>query len=215
MPVWLGRPSEEVSLRESRILLTDFGVAFKPSEECRTSYPIPLMLTPPEKQFLPDKPVSFPSDIWSLACTIWSIITPGDLFAAYWENLLIYDYTEVLGKLPTEWWERWHGRTEWFDENGNIKDEDEPPKTLADRLEEYIQKPRERVGMETMGHEEKEAFLCLLRSMLKYLPSERISADEVLESEWMRRWAIPELDRAGTGGDSDTDNSGLDIERRP
>lgn len=194
MPAWLGRPSEDISLPESKIFLTDFGVAFKPSEEPRTLYPIPLMLAPPEKHFLPDQPVSFASDIWSFACTIWSIVAQGDLFAAYWENLLIYDYTEVLGNLPPEWWERWEGRSEWFDEDGNIKDKDDPPKTLTDRLEEWIQKPRRNAGMETMGHEEKEAFLDLVRSMLKYRPHERISANEVLESEWMRRWAIPELD---------------------
>jgi hypothetical protein len=51
----------------------------------------------------------------------------------------------------------------------------------------------EKAGMEIMGGEEKEAFLGLLTSMLKYIPHERISADEVLESEWIRRWALLEL----------------------
>lgn len=193
MPVWLGRPSEDVPLAESRIMLSHFGVAFKPSKELRTLYPIPLMLSPPEKQFLPDQSVSFPCDNWLLACTIRSVVAQGDLFTAYWENLLIYNYTKVLGKLSPEWWDRWDRKSEWFDEKGNIKDEDdEPPKTLTDRFEEWVQKPRESAGMETMGQEEKEALLGLLRSMLKYLPNERISADEVLDPEWMRKWAVPE-----------------------
>jgi serine/threonine protein kinase len=176
------------------MLLTDFGVAFKPSEESRTSYPIPFMLSPPEKHFLPDRPVSFPSDIWSLGCAIWSVVAQGDLFTIWGShNDLICDHTETLGALPHEWWERWEGRSEFFDESGNWKCDDEPPRSLIDRFEGWIQKPREEAGMEIMGSEEKEAFLGLLRSMLKYLPDERISADEVLESEWMRRWALPEL----------------------
>jgi serine/threonine protein kinase len=177
------------------MLLTDFGVAFKPSEESRTSYPIPFPLSPPEKHFLPDQPVSFPSDIWSLGCAIWSVVAQGDLFTVWGShNDLICDHTEALGRLPLEWWERWEGRSEFFDEHGKWKgDDDEPPVSLADRLEEWIQKPRKEAGMEIMGNEEKEAFLGLIKSVLKYRPDERISADEILESEWMRRWAIPEL----------------------
>jgi serine/threonine protein kinase len=140
------------------MLLSDFGVAFKPAEERRTTYPIPFMLSPPEKHFLPDQPVSFPSDIWSLGCAIGSIVAQGDLFSG-WENYLIADHTAALGMPPPEWWERWQGRSEFFDETGSrIFDADEPPESLTDRLEEWIQKPRERAGMEIMGSEEKEAF---------------------------------------------------------
>jgi hypothetical protein len=34
--------------------------------------------------------------------------------------------------------------------------------------------------------------------MLKYLPEERISAEDVLNSEWIQKWAIPELDKVGS-----------------
>jgi len=47
--------------------------------------------------------------------------------------------------------------------------------------------------MESLGVEEKEAFCALLKAMLRYLPGERISVTEVLQSDWIQKWAIPEL----------------------
>ena len=191
--IWLGRPSEDVSLSESRIVLTDFGVSHDPAKSPKFSSQIPVQLTPPEVWFLSNEPVSFPADIWSLACTIWSIVAQGDLFEGCSKGEIMKEQFETFGKFPSGWWERFELRPRWFDEEG-VRNDGYPARTWATRYEDSIREPREEADMETMGPEEKEAFLGLLKSMLKWWPNERISAEEVLQSEWMQKWAFPELE---------------------
>lgn len=74
LPVWLGDASENVTLSDARILLSDFGEAFSPAREKRFSSHTPLSLRPPETRFEPTKPLTFSSEIWTLACTIWDIL---------------------------------------------------------------------------------------------------------------------------------------------
>lgn len=69
-PIWLGEASERITLSETRILLTDFGEAFTPSKERKYESRTPLIIRPPEARFEPNDPLSFLSDIWTLACTI-------------------------------------------------------------------------------------------------------------------------------------------------
>ncbi|KAK4041618.1 kinase-like protein [Parachaetomium inaequale] len=123
-PTWPGRRSEDVSVSEARILLTDFGVSFSPSRE------------------------------------------------------------------------RWELRSRWYDEN-RVWQHKYTPKSWDARFETRVRASREKAGMETLGADERDAFLGLLKSMLKYHPEERISAVDVLNSEWVQRWAIPELDNVG------------------
>jgi serine/threonine protein kinase len=42
-----------------------------------------------------------------------------------------------------------------------------------------------------MGEDERDALFELVRGMLVFRPSDRLSASQVLESEWMRKWALP------------------------
>ena len=74
------------------------------------------------------------------------------------------------------------------------KDEVYSTRTWEIRYEGCIRGPREEAGMESPDDAEKEAFLALPKSMLRYHPHEGISAEEVLGSAWMRGWAIPALD---------------------
>ncbi|KAK1764243.1 hypothetical protein QBC33DRAFT_572634 [Phialemonium atrogriseum] len=69
-PVWLGEPSEKIALADAKLVPADFGVAFCPSQESRYESHTPLEIRTPEARFEPTKPLSFASDIWSLACSI-------------------------------------------------------------------------------------------------------------------------------------------------
>lgn len=42
---------------------------------------------------------------------------------------------------------------------------------------------------------ERDAILSMLRSMLSYRPETRPTAKQVLEFEWMVKWALPEYDK--------------------
>jgi serine/threonine-protein kinase SRPK3 len=83
MPIWLGKESELITLAEAKTFLTDFGESFLPTMAQRCYSNTPGILVPPEIHFLSHKPVSFPSDIWTLACKIWEIIGQRPLFEGF------------------------------------------------------------------------------------------------------------------------------------
>lgn len=45
------------------------------------------------------------------------------------------------------------------------------------------------------GKEEETAILSLMRDMLQFRPEKRPTIEEVLASEWMVKWVLPEFER--------------------
>ena len=197
VPVWLGKPSNEVKLSEAKILLIDFGESFAPSQKAKYKCNAPASMRPPEVLFEPTSPLSFPSDVWLLACTIWSILGLRPLFEPYLtaDDDMTRGHVDALGVLPPEWWHQWEFRRKWFADNGTPLDQREDAYSLEDRFENSAQRPRRREGMIPFEQDEKDALLAMLRSMMRYKPQDRITAAEVLETEWMIKWAIPEYEK--------------------
>lgn len=104
------------------------------------------------------------------------------------------DQVDALGPMPDEWWERWEARSKWFVRNGNAN-EGRNVWTFGQRFEDAIQMPRRRRGWEVMGEEERDALFNMIRGMLVFRPCDRLSASAVLQTEWMRKWAIPEAEK--------------------
>ncbi|EEY15839.1 protein kinase domain-containing protein [Verticillium alfalfae VaMs.102] len=73
-PIWLGKPGDEVTLPEAKLVLADFGTAFCPAQESRFEFYTPLQIRRPQARFEPITPLSYASDIWSLGCVIWGIL---------------------------------------------------------------------------------------------------------------------------------------------
>lgn len=94
-----------------------------------------------------------------------------------WERTCTDDeHTETIPRRPTEERETW------------------PP--LEEAFEEFIHKyRRQREHMGLFGEEEIEAILKLMRGMLRFRPEDRLTIDDVVRSEWMVKWALPELER--------------------
>ena len=140
LPMWLGKPSEEFLASEAQLLLTDFGEAYFPSTENRYESRTPLAFAPPEACFEPERSLSFSSDIWTLACAIWLILGQRPLF----EDILVTqdditaEQVDVLGKLPSEWWEKWNERHEYYNEEGE-PNQDQDVRSWDDRFETHIQ----------------------------------------------------------------------------
>lgn len=190
----LGKKSEHISLSDAGIFLSDFGEAFLPSMNPRYYSRTPGLLVPPEIYFEPKQPVSFPADIWTLACTIWEIIGQRALFegTALSVDWMIKEHVDTLGELPSEWWKKWDSRQEWFDEDGKRKDHQGPRRTWDERFEACVQQPRRQCGLGEFGEEEKAALFVMLKSMMKFEPEKRLTAEQILNSEWMTKWGLPE-----------------------
>ncbi|KAJ5699839.1 hypothetical protein N7536_002852 [Penicillium majusculum] len=76
VPGWFGACSDDIILGEEKIIINDFGESFNPHKTLS-------ILQPPEARFF-DEPLSFASDIWTLACTIWEIFGQRPLFEAFY-----------------------------------------------------------------------------------------------------------------------------------
>ncbi|KAL4995612.1 kinase-like domain-containing protein [Aspergillus recurvatus] len=183
VPVWLGKASEKLSLPEAKILLSDFGESFSPSDVARFESG--------------NTPLSYPADIWSLACTIWDIIGQSPLFEGFLagEDDMTCEHVDALGILPPEWWSKWEPRQTRFNEDGKPLDK-RSYRSWEDRLEDSVQQPRRVEGMSVFEPAERDALFLMLRSMLSFRPESRPSAEEVLASEWMVKWALPEAEKA-------------------
>lgn len=196
LPIWLGQPGNEIMLPEAKILLADFGTAFCPARETRVESFTPLQIRPPEARFEPKKPLSYSSDIWSLGCMIWAILGVRPFLDSwlFGPDDATADQVDALGPMPVEWWETWEGRSKQFAGNGQPK-EGREVWTFDQRFEDAIQAPRRRRGTEVMDDEERDALFAMIRGMLLFRPEDRMSASQVLRTEWMRKWALPEAEK--------------------
>ncbi|KAI9660685.1 MAG: hypothetical protein M1821_010037 [Bathelium mastoideum] len=197
VPIWLGDASENIELPDVDTLLNDFGESFQPAKTTRHYSHTPYILRPPELFFNSSSPLSFPADIWALACTIFAILGQRPLFDTWFPSIdtIIEEQVDTLGRLPPDWWTSWKDRAKIFDENLTRID-GAPRRCWEERFEFAIQKPRREFGLAEISGEEKAALSALLKSMLAFKPEERPSAQQVLQSEWMIKWALPELKRA-------------------
>ncbi|KID88401.1 protein kinase domain protein, partial [Metarhizium majus ARSEF 297] len=199
LPVWF--PMERINklpLSDAQIVLADFGESYRPVQESKFECCTPVHSRPPESRFEPTKPKSFPSDVWTLACAVWATLGQRPLFEMFWgtEDNATWMQVQTLGKLPGEWWEKWDARSEDYTDDGQlIRVDNGPVYTFDYQFENDIQEVRRRYKMETMDSAEKEALLAMLRPMLAYRPEQRCSVNEVLDSEWMTRYAMPDYER--------------------
>ncbi|RAH44560.1 protein kinase [Aspergillus brunneoviolaceus CBS 621.78] len=185
--IWLGEASENITLPEARIIVSDFGEASSPAREMKSESHTPLSIRPPEARFEPTKPLTFSSDIWTLACTIWDIIAQKPLF----EGFLTKEDDRLASRLM-----HLASRQDHFTEHGEpINPSRSPRRTLEDRFESNVQRPRIKEGMSPFDSSERGTLSSMLRSMLPFRPEDRPSARQVLESEWMVKWALPEYEK--------------------
>jgi serine/threonine protein kinase len=141
-------------------------------------------------------PLSFPSDIWSLACTIWDIVGQSPLFEGFLASAddIICEHVEAFGILPREWWVNWDARRCTFNEDGTTLN-GRSYRSWEGRFEDCVQQPRRAERMPNFEPAERDALFAMVRSMLSFKPESRPSAEDVLASEWMVKWALPECEK--------------------
>ncbi|GKZ26364.1 hypothetical protein AbraCBS73388_002448, partial [Aspergillus brasiliensis] len=171
IPGWFGVHSDDIVLGEEKIILSDFGESFNPYKTVRSSSKTLPLLQPPEARFS-DEPLSFASDIWTLACTIWEILGQRPLFEAFLAtpDRVTAEQVETVGVLPPEWWRKWSARQEWFNKEGELdlkkrsRGHNSVRMSWDQRFHYCIQEPRAEAGLETVAEGERRAFKAMLLS---------------------------------------------------
>lgn len=112
------------------------------------------------------------------------------------EDTVMGTQVQALEKLPVEWWEAWDARSEDFYEQGQLLRTDNGPVYTFDyQFEDAMQAGRRRYKVETMDSIEMDALLAMLRLMLAFRPEQRCSVDEILDSKWTTRDAMPDYEK--------------------
>jgi serine/threonine protein kinase len=208
VPLYLGKHARDFTMDDAQgLILSDFGEAFSPATEQRLGKDATISLAgrAPEALFEPEQPLSYASDIWSLACAIWEILGMKFIFSeSETQHEIIAQQIDILGSegFPEAWRLQW----ERLQEDDRHTTDGAPPwlrsgqrekwPELETAFEEFVQKyRRKREATGVFEEAETQAILALMRGMLRFRPEERLTMDEVLKSEWMLNWALPQLEQ--------------------
>lgn len=134
---------------------------------------------------------------------LWEMMAQRPLFGEILatSDIITSQQVNALGVLPKDWWDKWTARSEFFQSDGTPIESRRTP-SWDSRFERDIQEPRRKtvdLGGSLDANEAK-AFTSMVRSMLSYRPAGRLTAKDVLEAEWMTKYALPELKKAVSAG---------------
>ena len=199
LPLNLGKHARDFTLADCRVLLSDFGEAFAPEKEPRLGEDCyaPVSVRPPEAMFEPKSPLLQSADIWSLATVIWGIVGMKAIFSTEFatDDEVTEQQIDVLGSFPEAWWERWDARSTFFQEDRSPLPGRYVWPPMEQAFEEGVQKYHRKLEQTELAPDEAKAILDLLRPMLRFEPEGRTDIQDVLQSEWMAKWALPEFRR--------------------
>ncbi|KAM0278422.1 hypothetical protein ACHAQH_005177 [Verticillium albo-atrum] len=192
-PVWLGIASDKLPLGEARLLLSDFGVAFRPEDKDRFESYTPLIYRPPEAFFQPKTPLNLASDIWSLGCVVFELFAHRSLIDGVIapQDDITAQQVHLQGRMPDEWWESWEERPKWFDDAGKALSPEGDVFSWEKRFAEWVQETRQEFNTGVIPQAEFQALLALLKRMLAWKPEDRPTIAQVLDSDWARKWGLP------------------------
>lgn len=149
----------------------------------------PVALRAPETIF--KQKVDEAIDIWSFGILVYELLTGSMLFpvASYGDDDEGMDddhmlaFNDIVGSLPDNLMALWPRSKTWFGPNRERLNPfaDEGGEIFANAsLEEAFEKNKP----DDIGAEESNVILSLIRGILRYEPSERPTAEDILQHEW-------------------------------
>lgn len=197
IPMGFAVEEDKITLSDARVILSDFGESYQPSMTPRTASNAPGIYRPPEQFLRPGREISFESDVWALGCIISAMLGYrhlADLFGS--KDFVLLEYVDALGPFPVEMWEAWANRGKYFTEDQQHNN-GEPRRDLHERVMYSIVEPRDKnPSIGQIGPGELRALEEMLRSIFALKVEDRPTTQQALESEWMTKWALPDLERA-------------------
>ncbi|GKZ28211.1 hypothetical protein AbraIFM66950_000022 [Aspergillus brasiliensis] len=161
-------------------VLCDFGSAMVVNDEYQREFIQPRIYRAPE--VILGVPWTYSVDIWNVGCMIWDLYEGGCLFTGYdpvderyRSRAHLAEMINLLGPPPDSLLARGELRDKFFSSEGAFLH----PDLLTDRV------PLEERETTLQREAEREAFLHFMRKMLQWEPSERSSARELAEDEWI------------------------------
>ncbi|KAK9371426.1 hypothetical protein V1509DRAFT_637105 [Lipomyces kononenkoae] len=175
-PIWLGKTSEEFSSSEVKVSVDMSRMSPSPLHRLKSALSL--------NGVFPSHLISGPSHVLLLG--------QRPLFEEFLatQDDVTAEQVDVLGKLPLEWWEKWDAGHQYFREMGE-PNPDRHVRSWADRFEAHIQRPRREAGIPEFDAHEKAAVMDMLQSMLFFTPERRLTARDILNCDWMVKWALP------------------------
>ncbi|RAL16730.1 kinase-like protein [Aspergillus homomorphus CBS 101889] len=200
-PMAMRMPANEQDNPE--LIISDYGTSFMISQTTAPTLHTPALYAPPEDFF--NEPITQPTaaDIWTLGVSLYEVLGERPLFETFaWDrDDIVAEMVNTLGHPPSRGWNAWAKRSEFFEDDGSW---------VADfrRISTPVFR-RLRRRLWDMGRGETE-LLCewdvaagefralgeLLQAMLAFEPAERPSADQLLRSEYMVKWALTRVAEA-------------------
>ncbi|CAJ2509538.1 Uu.00g145640.m01.CDS01 [Anthostomella pinea] len=193
-------PADEVS--DPEVVICDHGTSFVASATESPTLHTPALYLPPEDFF--GEAITTAADIWTLGATLYEVLRERPLFESFeWDrDDIIAEMFSTLGPLPARWWDAWWNSGHFSKPNGERIPEAESMRTMTP----YARPLRRRLWDMGRGETpesckwdfqggEFQALEDLLRGMLAFEPAERLMAEQVHSSEYIRKWALPAWER--------------------
>ncbi|KJZ70177.1 hypothetical protein HIM_10437 [Hirsutella minnesotensis 3608] len=123
-----------------------------------------------------------------------------------WHDI-IADIVSTLGQPPARWWDKWENRKEFFELDGswvhNLQRIYTPVfRPLHQRMWDMGRgMTPETCDWDVEGGGEMQALEEMLKGMLAFEPSERPTAEQLMKSEYMVKWAMPAWEPKTHSGD--------------
>lgn len=181
---------------DPEIIISDYGTSFVVSQTPSPTLHTPALYAPPEDFF--NEPITLAADVWTLGVNLYEVLGERPLFETFaWDrDDIIAEMVNTLGAPPARWWDSWVNRGEFFEPNGewisNFKRISTPEfRRLHQRLWEMGRGETPETCQWDVGNGELRALEELLRPMMAFEPDERPTAEQLMASEYMVKWALP------------------------
>jgi serine/threonine protein kinase len=185
------------------VKITDYGTSFITTRKTSPKLYTPTLYLPPEAFF--HEPVTLAADVWTLGVNLYEVLGERPLFETFGSDPddVIREIINTLGRPPQRWWDNWAARGEVFGEDGSWK----TPylgcgrvytpafRRLHQRMWEMGRGETPETCQWDVEGGEMRALEDMLRGMMAFEPKERLTAENLVRSEYMVKWALPAWDR--------------------